>query len=598
MKTELLAPAKDKQTAIEAINCGTDAVYIGAPRFGARKNVPNTLEDIKEVVDHAHKFWAKVFVTMNTILTDSELDEAVELAKKLSEIGVDALIIQDMGLLERLMNLHLPLAPIHMSTQCDNYLPQKVKFFNEMGISRVILARELSIEQIRKIHEENPNLELETFVHGALCVSMSGQCYLSHSIGGRSANRGECAQPCRKKYTVETTDSEIVKKDFYALCLKDFNASNCLNELKEAGICSFKIEGRLKDIGYVKNIVSYYRQKLGKGCSSGRSIYPFIPNPEKSFNRGFTEYFLKERTDCYNQESPKSKGEYLGEVVEVNKDCFKLKTNKKVLPQDGIYYSGEGFAVNKISNGYIYPNKQINIKVGDKLWRNLDVEFEKELLKPVKRQIGVNIFIFPSSAIQIPSPTEGEGNLITLTDEDGVTITYPLPQGERANNPEKMKETFVKQFSKTGESDFYVESFEINTELPFMPVSEINKLRRELFDKLINKRIEIYNTEVRQWQKPIKYAKYFQKEVDYRANIHNKSAKEFYEKSGGVNVLELSFETQKPNRQIALMRCKHCIKYALNMCKSPKNLILKDEYGKIYPLKFDCKNCEMSVMSS
>ena len=634
MQTELLAPAKDKQTAIEAINCGADAVYIGAPRFGARKNVPNTLEDIKEVVDYAHKFWVKVFVTMNTILTDSELEDAVDLAKKLSKIGVDALIIQDMGLLNKLMNTHLPLdlplnlplAPIHMSTQCDNYLPQKVKFFNEMGVSRVILARELSIEQIKRIHKENPNLELEAFVHGALCVSMSGQCYLSQSIGGRSANRGECAQPCRKKYTVETIDGEVIKKDFYALCLKDFNASNCLEELKDAGICSFKIEGRLKDSSYVKNIVSYYRQKLGKGCSSGKSFYPFTPNPEKTFNRGFTEYFLKGRTNCFNQESPKSKGEYLGEVIEVKKDCFKLKTDKEIHPQDGIYCRGEGFGVNKViqpispkgrkefvskkqsfeltnsreglktyplpslsdtlSTGEvvitIYPNKTINLKKGNKLWRNLDIEFEKELLKPVKRQIGVNICIASN---------------ITVTDEDGVSIYYALPIGEKAKNPEKIKETFVKQFSKTGESDFYFNEFKINTELPFLPVSEINQLRRDIFENLMQKRLEVYNQEIRQWQKPMKYTEYFEKEVDYRANIHNKSAKEFYEKSG-VNVLEPSFETKKPNRQVALMHCKHCIKYALNLCKTKTHLQLRDEFGKTYPLNFDCKNCKMTVMSN
>ena len=605
MLSELLAPAKDKQTAIEAINCGADAVYIGAPKFGARKNVPNTLEDIKEVVDYAHKFWAKVFITMNTILTDSELEEAVVLAKQLSEIGVDALIIQDMGLLERLIQIQPPpalRAPspeervfpcIHMSTQCDNYLPQKVKFFNEMGVSRVILARELSIEQIQKIHEENPDLELEAFVHGALCVSMSGQCYLSQHIGGRSANRGECAQPCIKKYTVETTDGEVIKKDFYALCLKDFNASNCLDELKEAGICSFKIEGRLKDSGYVKNIVAYYRQKLGKGCSSGRIIYPFTPNPEKSFNRGFTEYFLKGRTDCFNQESPKSKGEYLGEVIETGKNWIKLKTNKNIYPQDGIYCNGEGFAVNKVakitppqpspSRGgvyQIYPNKPISLKKGDKLWRNLDVEFEKELQKPIKRQIGVNIYI---------------DNNVNITDEDGVSVYYELPTGEKANNPEKMKDTFIKQFSKTGESDFYIEDIKIETELPFMPVSEINSLRRELLDKLMAKRIETYNNN-RQWQKPMKYVEYFQKEVDYRANIHNKSAQELYKKSG-VNIKEWSFESDKPNRQVALMRCKHCIKYALGMCKTKARLRLRDELGKTYSLNFDCKNCIMSVMS-
>ncbi len=581
LKTELLAPAKDKQTAFAAIDCGADAVYIGAPRFGARKNVPNTLEDIKEVVDYAHKFWSKVFVTMNTILTDFELDEAVELAKKLSGIGVDALIIQDLGLLDKLMNLQLPLAPIHMSTQCDNYLPKKVKFFSEMGVSRVILARELSLKQIKEIHQENPDLELEAFVHGALCVSMSGQCYLSQAIGGRSANRGECAQPCRKKYTVETTDGEIIKKDFYALCLKDFNASNCLDEMKDAGICSFKIEGRLKDIGYVKNIVSYYRQKLGKGCSSGRSIYSFTPNPEKSFNRGFTEYFLKGRTDCFNQESPKSRGEYLGEVIEINKNWIKIKTDKKIHAQDGIYFKGDGFAVNKVLNNCVYPNKQVNLKKGDKLWRNLDVEFEKDLLKPVKRQIGVNIEI---------------NNKITIIDEDGISISGTFPQGEKANNPKKMKENFIKQFSKTGESDFYLEGIQIDTEIPFIPISEINKLRRELFEKLMQKRIEVYNTKIKQFQKPLQYAKYFLEEVDYSANIHNQSAKEFYEKSG-VRVKEFSFETQKPNREVKLMRCKHCIKYALNMCKSPKNLVLKDEYGKTYPLKFDCKNCEMSILT-
>ena len=596
MSTELLAPAKDKQTAFAAIDCGADAVYIGAPKFGARKNVPNTLEDIKEVVDYAHKFWAKVFITMNTILTDSELDEAVEIAKKLQEIGVDALIIQDMGLLNKLIDLHLPL-PIHMSTQCDNYLPQKVNFFNKMGVSRVILARELSLKQIKKIHEENPNLELEAFVHGALCVSMSGQCYLSQYIGGRSANRGECAQPCRKKYTVETTDGKIIKKDFYALCLKDFNASNSLDEIKEAGVCSFKIEGRLKDIGYVKNIVAYYRQKLGKGSSSGRSILPFIPDPEKSFNRGFTEYFLKGRTDCFNQESPKSRGEYLSEVIEVKKDCFKLKTNKEIHPQDGIYYNGDGFAINKVLNNYIYPNKPINLKVGDKLWRNFDAEFEKELAKPVKRQIGVNISIHSSDEQQKPSSTKCEEYTITLIDEDGVSVSETLQQGEKANNPEKMKETFLKQFSKTGDSDFYIESITIYTELPFMPVSEINQLRRDLLTKLMKERIKIYNTKIRQTQKEMNYTEYYEKEVDYHANIHNNSAKLFYEKCG-ANVIEPSFESKTPNRQIELMRCKHCIKYALNICKSPLDLQLRDEFGKTYPLKFDCKNCEMSVVTS
>ena len=231
MYTELLAPAKDKETAIAAIDCGADAVYMGASAFGARRNAPNSLEDIREVVGYAHKFWAKVFITINTILTDSELDEAVELVNKLDEIGVDAVIVQDMGLIEHLKDAGIP---IHMSTQCDNRTPEKVKFFNDLGVSRVVLARELSLKQIKEIHEQNQDLELEAFVHGALCVSYSGQCYLSQYIGGRSANRGECAQPCRKKYSVETIDGKVIAKDIHALCLKDFNASKHIKDMIEA----------------------------------------------------------------------------------------------------------------------------------------------------------------------------------------------------------------------------------------------------------------------------------------------------------------------------------------------------------------------------
>lgn len=573
MPTELLAPAKDKYTAFAAIDCGADAVYIGSPAFGARKNASNSIEDIKEVVDYAHKFWAKVFVTLNTILTDAELDEAVELTKKLANIGVDAIIVQDMGLLNKIKNL-----PIHISTQCHNYDSEKIKFFNDIGVSRVVLARETSLEQIKKIHEENPDLELEAFVHGALCVSMSGQCYLSEYIGGRSANRGECAQPCRKKYSVETADGKIIKKDIYALCLKDFNASTLIDEMVDAGVYSFKIEGRLKDINYVKNVVSYYRNKLGKGVSSGKTNAK-IYSLEKSFNRGFTTYFLKGREECFSLDSPKSKGEYLGTVIEVKNECFKIKTSLELHPQDGLYFNDSGCLVNKIQNNWIYPNHKVNLKVGDKVYRNLDVEFEKEISKQVKRQIGVNIEISQD---------------IVITDEDGVSISIHMPIGEKANNPKKMKETFVKQFSKTGESDFYIKDIKIATELPFMPVSEINNLRRELLDKLMNKRLEVYESN-REKGKKLTIKPYYLKEVDYRANVHNSSAKEFYE-NAGVEVKEMSFENKKPSRQVPLMRCKHCIKYALNMCKSETHLVLRDEFGNIYPLRFNCKSCEMEVI--
>lgn len=579
MKTELLSPAKDKETAFAAIDCGADAVYMGAAAFGARKNAPNSLADIRDVVNYAHKFRVKVFITLNTILTDSELNEAVTLAGELDKIGVDALIVQDMGFLEKIKTIGIP---VHISTQADNRDLEKVSFFNNLGAARVVLARELSLKQIKEIHDANPNLELEAFVHGALCVSYSGQCYLSQYIGGRSANRGECAQPCRKKYSVETVDGKIIAKDIYALCLKDFNASNRLKDMIDAGVYSFKIEGRLKDSNYVKNITAYYRHELDKysqKSSSGRSIYPFKPNPEKSFNRGFTDYFLEKRKDCFSLNSPKSRGEYIGVISEVKNGCIKICTDKTIHPQDGLTDGIDGFLVNKIENNYVYPNRQVKFKAGDKIYRNVDVEFEKQVAQKVKRQIGVNINIT---------------DVITLVDEDGIKVSIPITGGEAAKNPEKMKEIFVKQFSKTGESDFYIEDIKIASELPFMPVSRINELRRSAFDKLMQKRLDEYK---REEHKNLVYCPYYKSQIDYRGNVHNLSAKDFYKKCG-AEVCEMSLETELPKHPVELMRTKHCIKYALGMCKSPEKLVLRDEYGKVYPLKFDCKKCEMSVLNN
>ena len=579
MKTELLSPAKDKETAFAAIDCGADAVYMGAAAFGARKNAPNSLADIRDVVNYAHKFRVKVFITLNTILTDSELNEAVTLAGELDKIGVDALIVQDMGFLEKIKTIGIP---VHISTQADNRDLEKVSFFNNLGVARVVLARELSLKQIKEIHDANPNLELEAFVHGALCVSYSGQCYLSQYIGGRSANRGECAQPCRKKYSVETVDGKIIAKDIYALCLKDFNASNRLKDMIDAGVYSFKIEGRLKDSNYVKNITAYYRHELDKysqKSSSGNSIYPFKPNPQKSFNRGFTDYFLEKRKDCFSLNSPKSRGEYIGVISEVKNGCIKICTDKTIHPQDGLTDGIDGFLVNKIENNYDYPNRPVKFKAGDKIYRNVDVEFEKQVAQKVKRQIGVNINITDE---------------LTLVDEDGIKVSIPITGGEAAKNPEKMKETFVKQFSKTGESDFYIEDIKIASELPFMPVSRINELRRSAFDKLMQKRLDEYK---REEHKNLVYCPYYKSQIDYRGNVHNLSAKDFYKKCG-AEVCEMSLETELPKHPVELMRTKHCIKYALGMCKSPEKLVLRDEYGKVYPLKFDCKKCEMSVLNN
>lgn len=578
-KVELLAPAKDKKTAIAAINSGCDAIYIGASNFGARKKVPNSLEDIKEIVDYAHKFYVKVHVTVNTVLTDDELFQAKELIQKLYDIGVDAVIVQDMGIFKLALDGELPPIVLHASTQCDNRTLEKVKFFDNMGISRVILARELSLEQVKEICQ-NSNTEIETFIHGALCVSYSGQCYFSHYIGGRSANRGECAQACRKKYTLVDENGKIIAKDKYLLSMKDFNASRHLKDLIDEGVKSFKIEGRLKDENYVKNVVAYYRQEIDKFArktSSGKVFSDFEPDVRKSFNRGFTDYFLDGRKKCFNFESPKSLGEKLGKITKVGKDCFEL--NADVSKQDGLYFNGQGCLVNKVEGRKIYPNKMDGIAVGIDVYRNFDSRFEKQLENSkIKRRIGVKFVC--------------KNGVLNAQDEDGNFVVFVLPQGEMPKNSEKMRENFINQLKKTGESDFYTENTEIIGELPFMPVSKINEVRRKILSDLMNERLKNYKRDL---QKPLKYAEFPQKELDYRANIHNSEAKCFYENSG-CKVCEMSAESGAFPKE--LMRTKHCLKFAFNMCKSPEKLFLIDEKGKKYPLKFDCANCEMVISAS
>lgn len=583
-KVELLAPAKDKETAIAAINCGADAVYIGASSFGARAAAGNCLDDLKEVVDYAHKFYARVHVTLNTILSDEELDASADLIKKLYETGVDAIIVQDTGILQLAIDGKLPPIPIHMSTQCDNRTLEKAKFFDNIGVSRVILARELSLQEIDEICK-NVNCEVETFIHGALCVSYSGQCYLSCAIGGRSANRGECAQPCRKKYSLADDSGNIIAKDKYLLSLKDFNASKHIEKLINSGVKSFKIEGRLKDINYVKNIVSFYRKEIDKYAekiSSGKVFYDFEPNPEKTFNRGFTDYFLEGRNKCFNFETSKSIGEKLGKVTKTGKDWFEIAA--KISPQDGLCWFENGIAkgclVNKVEGKTIFPNKKICPKAGTVIFRNQDIEFEKQLkISKTKRRIGID-FVF-------------KNGILKVTDEDKNTAQIPLNAAELPKNPEKMTETFITQLQKTGESDFYAKSVEIKGELPFMPVSYINEIRRKLLFELMAERLKNYLQET---QKTLRYSKFPVEELDYRANIHNRTAKEFYENCG-AKICEMSLESTKNFEGKCLMQTKHCLKYAFNMCKSPKKLFLIDEKGGKYPLQFDCKNCMMKVLS-
>ena len=578
-KVELLSPAKDKQTAIAAINSGCDAIYIGATNFGARKNAPNSLEDIKEIVDYAHKFYVRVHVTINTILTDDELKKAEKLINQLYEMGVDAIIVQDMGILKLAIDCKLPPIELHMSTQCDNRTLEKVKFFDNLGASRVILARELSVNQIKEICK-NTECEVETFIHGALCVSYSGQCYLSHYIGGRSANRGECAQACRKKYSLTDSDGNIIAKDKYLLSLKDFNASKHLKELIDAGVKSFKIEGRLKDENYVKNVTAYYRKeidKIAQKTSSGKIFLDFEPDVKKSFNRGFTDYFLGGREKCFNFDTPKSMGEYIGKVTKVSKDYFEIG-EVTLNAQDGLFFEGQGCLVNKVDGKKIYPNKMSGIRTGIDIYRNFDSNFEKQLTNSkVKRRIGVRFKLVDG--------------ILYAEDEDKNSVQIKLPAGEIPKNHDKMKENFISQMNKTGESDFYAENIEINGELPFLPVSKINELRRNILSELMKERLKNYP---RQFQKPLKIVKFPIKELDYRANVHNNCAKEFYEKCDS-KVCQMSAESGSKANE--LMRTKHCLKFAFNMCKSPKKLYLIDEKGKKFPLLFDCKNCEMVILT-
>lgn len=583
MQLELLAPAQNRQCAISAINFGADAIYIGANCFGARKNASNSLEDIKDVVEYAHKFYVKVYCTVNTILDDNEILKAVDLIKNLYDIGVDGLIIQDMGILELAIENKIPPIPLYASTQCDNRTLEKVKFFDKIGLKRVILARELSLKDITNICQ-NTNCEVETFIHGALCVSYSGQCYLSHTIGGRSANRGECAQPCRKKYTLIDDNNKIYAKDKYLLSLKDFNASNHLAKLAQAGVTSFKIEGRLKDENYVKNVVGYYRQKLdkiGEKTSSGRIFFDFEPNVNKSFNRGFTNYFLDgKRSEIYNFETPKSIGEEIGKIEKVGRNYF-IINNHNLHAQDGLYFNSTGSLVNRIDGNKIYPNKMGGIEKGITVFRNLDFEFEKQLKNSnTKRQIAVDITL--------------KNNEIHIQDEDNNSISLKINELEKAQNQEKMKETFTKQFNKTGESDFFCNAvtFETNN-LPFLPISKINELRRNLFDKLMQERLKNYKREI---QSPLKYTKFPFDKYDYRANVHNKYAKQFYEKCN-CQITENSLESGTSNNQKVIMTTKHCLKYAFNLCQKPVNLYLIDEKNQKYKLEFDCKNCQMLIFN-
>jgi putative protease len=596
---ELLSPAKNLDCGIEAINHGADAVYIGAPKFSARAAVGNSIDDIEKLVKYAHKFNAKVYAALNTILKDDELEEARTAIWDLYNAGADAIIIQDMGILQ----LDIPPIALHASTQMDNRTVEKLRFLEQAGFSQAVLARELSLKQIKEITSQ-VKIPIEVFVHGALCVSYSGQCYISQAIGGRSANRGECAQFCRLPYDLKDAFGKTIVKNKHLLSLKDLNLSEYLEDLISAGVSSFKIEGRLKDISYVKNITAFYRQKLDKILKSPSGdlgvTYFFQPDVKKTFQRGGTSYFLKERNaEITSFDTPKSKGEFVGNVIETRKDFFTIDARTEIKNGDGLCFIDKngvfcGFRVNRVEGKNIFPAQMPGLEKQTSLYRNYDHEFLQTLAKKsAERKIAVDIFI-----------KEKNDNIeLTITDEDKNRIIQQHSfEKTIAKEPEKAFENIKKQFSKLGGSDFYLNKIDIQfNEAYFIPNSILSEWRRLLIEALSELREKNYKF-FRKEIKPTKHS-YPQKELTYLGNVFNEKAKEFYIQHGVTNI-EPAFEKEQI-RNVPVMFCKHCLKYSLGFCskysnkktahsfKEPFFLSYKNE---LLELKFNCRDCEMQVI--
>lgn len=605
-KIEILAPAKNLIQGIAAINAGADAVYIGAPLYGARTNATNSIEDIAEMVRYAHLFKAQVFVVVNTILYDHELENCRKLIWQLYEIGVDAIIIQDMGILE----MKLPPIVLHASTQANNRDPKHVTFLKDVGFKRVVLARELNLDQIKEIRAAS-DVELEFFVSGALCVSFSGNCYMSVANGERSANRGSCAQNCRLPYDLVDGTGKVLKQSSHLLSIKDLDLSDHLPALIEAGITSFKIEGRLKDIVYVKNNVSYLRKKLDsflasnpdhyQKSSSGRTFYNFEPQMDRSFNRGYTDYFVNKRKEKIGSwETPKSQGQYIGKVLEAKANGYVIE-NFDILNQgDGLFFiNGEGEAdgaqINIIVNDVVVFNSPKILVAGTDIYRNSDAEFNKlvEQEKSAIRKIGV-VFTF--------SETEN-GFLLKVVDEDGHQAEqHLLTEKIPAKNEETALSGITTNLSKTGNTVFIVDDIELNLSgFWFLPSGLINEIRRNVLDQLVETRIREY---VRLERPIVKTdVPYPVKELDFTYNVSNQLARNFY-KRHGVTEIEKAFELQWDPGKSRVMTTKYCVKYELGKCARFQRATMGEKVvepltlrqGDLeYKLKFNCKPCEMEI---
>lgn len=596
-KLELLSPAKNLQVGIAAINHGADAVYIGAPEFGARATAANSLEDISELIQYAHQFNVKVYVALNTILYDNEIDHAVDLAHSLYNIHADALIIQDLGLLE----CDLPPIPIHASTQLNNRTAEKVGFLEKVGFSQVVLARELNQRQIADISAKT-SVPLEFFVHGALCVCYSGQCYMSEYAKERSGNRGECAQMCRHKYTLQGLGEN---RDGYFLSTMDLSLCNRLEDLILAGISSFKIEGRLKDEDYVKNVTAYFRAKLDalitkhpdfQRSSKGICSPTFTPDIHKTFTRGFTEYYIdKQQNKIANIRSPKSQGEYIGTVESQGRDGVKIKTTVALHNGDGLCFYDKndeltGIQVNAVNGKSITLHKPIQIPVKTEVWRNYDNEFQKKLAQSNQPR---------RLPVQAVCAFDGLSYSLSLSDADGHSVTVERTATEIAKNPQRQKETFISQISKLGDSMFCLESIDCQgTSIPFVAVSDINALRRkacELLRTKIIESVETMGTSSSFLQKNnVQYP--LSEPLDFRLNVANQKAADFFHRHG-IEVSQRAFECGHL-KNVPLMTTKYCIRYQLGNCKkrNAEPIELFDRTHK-FRVEFDCEKCEMNIFS-
>lgn len=607
---ELLAPAKNIECAKAAISHGADAVYIGGPSFGARAAAGNSFEDLEQLVRFSHPYRVKVFVTLNTILTDRELEEAERQVRHYYNIGIDALIVQDLGLLK----LDLPPIALHASTQMDNRTPEKVRFLQNAGFQRVVLARELSLQQMRQIREQS-EVELEAFVHGALCVSYSGRCYMSYASCGRSANRGECAQFCRLPYTLTDADGKVLVKDRHLLSLKDMDRSDWLFPMMQAGITSFKIEGRLKDAAYVKNITAYYRQRLDaildghseyQTASIGKTTLFFEPDPEKTFHRDKTPYFIDgKRTDMVQMETPKSTGSFVGIVQSVNYNSLTYSGEKELHNGDGLCFINnqgafDGFRVNKAEGKRVFWNEPVEgVSVGDKLYRNYDIQFEKMLDgKSADRRIAVDFNLLEKYSQLV----------LQATNEAGTTAEL-LIQEERqvADKPEQALQNLQIQLSKLGNTCYQVRNIEVKTSrVYFFPNSAISNWRRQLLDLLNEKERQLV------LHSKVGFGHLSVLQQPEAVNVYNNLSRQFYQEQGVSDVVD-AYEKQLPEHP-ALMTCKYCIRHALGACPKEKGKIESngslETHGRAslwneplflktgrhtFRLVFDCAKCEMII---